>query len=609
MFKKVLNSPSYLHNEVVLTTPGLPRDVLVKHLSTALHADLSGSEVDGWQIVRTSATKRALVNAELKSLRSQIAETVSRVRKPGDGLLGNPTEWVNRALSAARKEYSQGDRSGLDTSAMQAQEMSPVSQLALKLLEGLSDTQLAKISPGRLTDFCNTPSSWEQPLLNWQRPFDAYLRDQAQFVAWTDKAIAGGKIEERDNWLFPRGPFVPGPRTLRLTINRRELETAFSLAVYDSQGRKEASTLLYVHGFAGIGKTNTPASHALGFFALPNGITYSSNEDLLAKDPLDRFVRPVLCGLAKAKGYRSVVGCIPDDLFSAVLKCIKDGHADLDSVQLALDRIGCEEIVSGNTLIIRPKLPLQEEATRMDRAPLAMLSRGLKRGSVTFDELCDYHQAYASNHDWNPMIRHLEKEVVGPNGEGQVPGWTLPHPLLALLGELSLANRQRLASGNHLPLAPANPSDGLYAFGEYLATLREPGSTDDLGSEPTRIFATATGVRLAEGMQDCTLVKRVSKGVGKRTFFDEESHQFRAEEGMNLVLDSNFLPIATFAEDTADLDSKYRFLWQRQRLVTINVLLGSGKIGGTYAFRIPLETSSAAVSVREVPGLGPVPKV
>ncbi|RYG86036.1 MAG: hypothetical protein EON58_22205, partial [Alphaproteobacteria bacterium] len=141
---------------------------------------------------------------------------------------------------------------------------------------------------------------------------------------------------------------------------RAGLEPAFRIDVYDAYGASESQATILppaspARAAASLGEVNLPkelvALRESRLAAILDDRT--SLTDPESRDPLDFEVSACLQLYTKAKGYRGIVGCVPDALIRGIEGCIRGSTVDLDEVGHALAESGCECLARGDMLVIR----------------------------------------------------------------------------------------------------------------------------------------------------------------------------------------------------------------------------------------------------------------
>ena len=622
-----------LSREIVLVPPVMS-DGDAKALALALHADIE-RDGDRLRLLRRASTRHALEGAERDWLKVQVDATLARAhdrfRADGASQPGAPFA----ALRAANKRVALlNDR--IDTSASEAQRLTPVARLLADLLRGMSSRDLSAAAPGTLTVYSSAPVGSERPLVLATKAMEVYSVAQREFASRTEAAIAQGAIADGYRWAFPDGAFRPGPRTFRLEIDQREAEPAFSLSVYDSAGHRESSaTLLPQDGEARA--TAGRGGVRLGKVELGPPTRAGSEEatrgsgwlDPLVHEPLDFVVRDALLARGKAKGYDRVVACVPDRLLKDIEPCLAGTTLDLDVLSEALERCECESLAAGRTLVIRPIRPLQEEALRIDRRPLSTLYRRASQGAFGLDDLLDYHAALADGYEHRPI--ELMEGPIRRAFRLASDTWSLPHPLLAILGGFSPGERRSLIAGERMSLADSRFVSGLLALAEraswsvpfvalppgarivYSApSFTGPGS--DLERTPARLVAARGGVWLQAGVSKLsTFVRAVPTEYAKSQRRLAPSSPESPNENVNPA-EQRFVARGFFTSDLSDakndfmrriarknIDDNYRFLWLQEHTTPVEVHFGNAAQFGPSLLRARGEASKVPVPLDQVP--------
>ena len=289
-----------------------------------------------------------------------------------------------------------------------------------------------------MTVLSNRPVGLEQNLPVDDGRIAAYVADQSRYAEWTQGARESGEIVPTDARFFPAGAALPGGRTLIVRINRLGHQPGFHLAVYDPRGHLESFAGLDARG---IGFPPAPPPARLGRVALsdearravaratPGDAAFRPDAlDPEAHDPLDGLAREALLRYARAYGFARAVACVPDDLRRGAADCVAaDGvHLDLDRFGRALADAEVETVVRGDTLVVRPVHPLQEEADRVDRRPLVTEYGTIRAGRFDLDAIAAYRLAYANASGSGTLLFELEETWRRAFDLSSTPGWSLP---------------------------------------------------------------------------------------------------------------------------------------------------------------------------------------
>ena len=584
--------PAALEREVAIA-PATPTDDDLAALALALHARVSGTG-GSRRLVRTDEDLRALRKNDSDGLR-EAAKAALRKYDETVGVSASPTATYDAMVRARRRLGGRTDVA--DNSAFAARGFTPASRLVADLLRGLPPSAYLAMRPSADTVLSNQPVGEERALSGLGSALTNYESSQRAFAEWA--ARAGDRIESRDAWIFPKGEFLPGPRTLLLTVYRTEWRPVFGVAVYDGSGKIESSATL----IPPLERPGKPTS--LGLVKLPEEarltlrrITPGDDEfrpawlDPEAHDPLEVQAKPALLLYAKARGFDRLVAIVPDSILRACREAIIADTVYLDAVARALAEGGCETITLGRTLVVRPRDALASEALRVDRRPLGAFARRVLAGRADFDDLAAMHAAYANDYDrrtfFDPVVESMRR---GFHLES-VPGWSFPHALLATWGECSLAERRTLAETGILRLVPRAHDAAIRTLARANQAVALGGS--DLARAPSRLPLSKGGSGLDLRRDVRTRLRRV------------------ALDGTPLfpTLDVDYVPLRYMAtqfhadpqEGLASLERRYRFLWAQDESTAVTATVGGLTRLGPYNLSRRL-AQGGPVELSKVPGL------
>jgi hypothetical protein len=606
-----------LANEVILF-PDTPNDDDYHALAAALHADVA-KVGDRWRLYRSDATIKSLSKNEQIWLREGIGKSNTKreelIRNGGSVKAEVPFKTLQnaRAKFDARKDDKVADFSGLQAAAT-----TPAAKVLSEYLKQISDFDLALAKPGKLTTFSNNPTNIEERLRLKEAQVSEYVREQSEFAAWAESASGAGRISNAYGWAFPSRPFLPGPRTFQIFIDRRETFPTFAITVFDSAGKVEATSLL--DGNSEVFGPSANTSGRLGRTTLPKDLLSeekcSGSDSLTAtaaqldpvmREPLDRLPKAALILWANAKGFKKVIACVPDGLWESASGCLNGDVFDLDAFSVALDKADLESIKFGDTLVVRPRNPLQEEATRIDRRPLSQLLWKLARSEFSVDDLFRYHSDYAERYERSRFLQQLERNILTAAHIKKDLNWFLPHSFLAILGQLTSGEKTMLASGKRIALAPSRFSSCLASLAEA-ATANPRIVTTDLERTPTHLAAVTDGIWLGGASFTQSLVRRVSKEFSQVTNPDPVTQQPLVQRGFNLVIDNDFIPLDMAAlgspkgEVFKTLDQRFSFYWAEEQVTEVVLSYGRIAQSGPYSIRVRGKPSQQAVPLEQVPG-------
>ena len=609
-----------LEREVVLVPERLA-DEDARALATALHADLTRIG-DKWRLSRSVDLRKTLAEDDRAWLKAKVGETVARLDRLAARDAKTPVEAPFKALSTARARFDEPVSNTLDTGASRVLEVTPAARLFASLLRQSTEGVLG-VAPGEAWVYSNAPAGLERSFPA-SAALDAYVTEQLRFSRRSEEAIARGEVPDRYRWAFPKRPFVVGSRTFQLYVDRRRAEPSFAISVFDPTGTLESNVLVGARSDDEEGGRPKRQPSTLGRVPMsPESLTAMERSqngtpgfraewlDPVAHEPLDAGVRDALLLWGKAKGYPKVVACVPDALLDSLGPCIKRGVLDLDALTLALERAGCESLVQGSTLVVRPAHPLQEEAMRFDRRPLGTMYRKASQGRFELDDLLAFHAAYADDYDRGPLWR-LEGGIRAAFSL-PAPDSSLSHATLAILGNLSPAARQAVYDGGWAALdSPAFNNCLLALTAQTSGPLPEPppgtrivwsaprlaGPATDLERTPTRLVA-RSGRRLEGGSgKTRTLVRRLP---APRTI--------ALNPGESLHYDSSFIlpsfAIGSSSDEYNRAKAYYRFLWIAERTTQFRFRFGEAAQIGPYNIGRRIDGSNVPVSLDAVPGLNP----
>ena len=627
--------PTTLEREAVLVPDTFDEDD-AKALGIALHADVMRAG-ERWKIVRSASTTRFLERADTEWVRSraQAASVAEAADAARDGR--SPSGGVLEAYRRSEARLAAAPSGSPDCSAMRAAEVAPAARLLASVLRNAPTALWADVPPGGLTVLSNHPVGTELPLMIEPGAVDAYVAAQTRLAEWAQGA-GMGQIPEPARGILPKDTPGPGPRTFSLLVQRRSESPRFVLRVYDRAGALESYGTLEAGGFphdatalSGGGLLGTaslsPAATKAEAAADPESPGFRLDAlDVGTHEPLDASVREAIVLYARAKGFGSVVACVPDGLLKAIAPLIHDSRVDLDALGGALARRDVEEIPRGRTLVLRPAHPLQEEATRIDRRPLATEYRQAVQGAFGIEALLALHASYAAAFEENAFLQKVQSRLTQAFRLAASPNWSVPHAFLAILGELSSAERGALASGTPLVLSPSAHPASLDAVARYAAGNVAP-IMDVVGAPrvrilrplnalellPTHLLADPRGVRLDGSLDLRTLVKRVSLKPTTLRIVHPDTGEVSSRTGNNLVLDRQFEPIDALgflgtltrqlARPSKGFDESLLFLWARERRFATTFALGDGLVVGPVALRERIGESTTPVRLADVPGI------
>ena len=511
-------------------------------LALALHAQATPLG-DAWRIARPEALARSLREAGQRETSLAGAQGAT------------PSFGVVERLARARQEFAarRGEGTFAGDRSIQAAELSPAARLLAGLLTTIASSTLAQAPTGATTLFSNRPVGEERPLPTDGRLVATYVANEGRYAEWAQSGRGARAIAPGDRRLFPAEGVVPGDRTLIVQVGRQGATPSFGIAVYNPEGRLESFASIVAACFAfpappvlparPLGRTALSAEAAAAVAESATGAPPLRREmlDPKAHEPLDRFVREALVRYARAQGFVRVAACVPDDLHRATRACVADGRLDLDGLGRAIAAVDAEEIPSGDTLVIRPAHPLQEEATRVGRRPLVAEYRAAAAGRFDFDALIAFHRAYADAYRNSGFLYDLDQTTIRAFSLSDTPGLGLPHDLLAALGDLSKDERALLVADRTIAIGEADHPVGARALASLLSPQKAPSRTD-LSRVSTRLLADPAGFTISALASTATLVRRVSRFESTVVTRNMATGEIKTETGTNLLVDPVFVP-------------------------------------------------------------------
>ena len=623
----------------MVLVPDRMSDADSEALGIALRATISGGAKRS--VSRSASIERALVREDAEWLRSQAQTASSRVLGAAKRFSKSASQGIVETFKQSSEGHDAGTPSRIDFSSLKAMEMTPASRLLAAVLRSMPAASWSGLPPDGVTVFANDPVGGERPIHLDDRLVASYLDAQTRLAQWADGA-GPNRVPPDAAWLLPKSPPRDGGHTILLKARRTTTAPVFQIEVFDREGALESEAAI---GSAPYGQAApvTPEDAPLGLATIspkasreigrpiPGTVDFDARQiDPFVHEPLDDSVRIALLAYGKAKGYRRVIACVPDDLLALVQGCVKDARLDLDGFRRVLRSADVEEVASGTTLILRPRHPLQEEAARVDRQPLSTEFSRASQGRFDLDVLLDVHRRYAGSYG-DPFLAIEQARMRNAFGLSRSPNWSLPHELLAALGDLSVQERTRLTENGGLRLDSADHPVAVQAFADYvenhppaslsgLPRMDTPGAAPAgtegrptaLSIQPSRIVAAPEGVWIRGAYGVKTLVKRIAKGMTTIRTIDSGTRRVTERTGENLVIDRDFvsidsLPALNRGGDTpsamASLDLRYRFLWSQERRLDATFTSANGLRVGPVSLREKIGESKSPVPLAQVPGL------
>lgn len=612
-----LTIASELQKEVVIVPATITQEDIAC-LAAALHADLDKTADGKWRIHRKPSTMKALsyddANWLWREAKSAADQAMSILNRRG----GDAPDEAYKVLLSARDRYEKSDKVTIDRSGSEAQEATPAGRLLAELLNGMTQKQIEAATPGTTLCLCSNPVGDERLLEGWQDSFKRYMASEEKFANWADQARESGLISEGDRWVFPRKPFQKGERTLLLKINRQSEKPEFWLSIYFPDGSTEAFTLITPDGFVDPVPTvvKTLGSVELSDIELqqierdkPDNKGFrASYLDPLVYEPLDGLVKESLCRYAKAMGANKLIADVPDRLALTLRSCLNGNILNLDSVAYQLAKWQCEVQIIGGIMVIRPKLPLQVEALRIDRRPLSTMYRRAAENSFGVDELFKLHDAYAESYSRSPFLEGLVSRIANMFGLSETANWQLPHEVLAILGSLNDNEVNNLRNGGSVRLSADRYPLPMHLLSDLVT---RSNLFSGLSNEPSRLLSAFPSAVIVAPVRRLTRVKRLSKRYMVKTVIDTSTGESHVEQGIGVPIDDAFTSLRDLKIDPSNekdllkLDQDYTFLWQQELNQRVYITFGPSYKLGPYDIRVLVGEGKQPVSLRDVPGLFP----